>query len=151
MKGVTRAFGRALQAGCYPVALGRQPGQHAPMNRWLLVGAVNGLLAVAAGAFAAHGLEGRVAPRMLEIFQTAAQYHLIHALAIVGTSLIRGPGAKRAAIAAWLFTGGIVLFSGSLYFLVLANSTALVLATPLGGVSLLAAWAALAFAALKYE
>jgi uncharacterized membrane protein YgdD (TMEM256/DUF423 family) len=121
------------------------------MNRWLLVGAVNGFLAVAAGAFAAHGLEGRVAPRAMEIFQTGAQYHLTHALAIVGTSLIRGPGAGCAFIAGWLFTGGIVLFSGSLYFLVLANSTALVLATPLGGVSLLAGWAALAFAALKHE
>jgi uncharacterized membrane protein YgdD (TMEM256/DUF423 family) len=121
------------------------------MNRWLLVGAVNGFLAVAAGAFAAHGLEARVAPRALEIFQTGAQYHLTHALAIVGTSLVRGPAAKRAAIAAWLFTLGIVLFSGSLYFLVLANSNALVLATPLGGVSLLGGWAALAFAALKHD
>ena len=121
------------------------------MNRWLLVGAVNGFLAVAAGAFAAHGLEGRVAPRALEIFQTGAQYHLTHALAIVGTSLIRGPGAGCASIAGWLFTGGIVLFSGSLYFLVLANSSLLVLATPLGGVSLLAVGAALAFAALKHE
>jgi uncharacterized membrane protein YgdD (TMEM256/DUF423 family) len=121
------------------------------MNRWLLVGAVNGFLAVAAGAFAAHGLEGRVSLRALEIFQTAAQYHLTHALAIVAASLVRGPGAGRASFAAWLFLAGIVLFSGSLYFLVLANSTALVLATPLGGVSLLAGWAALAFAALKHE
>ena len=121
------------------------------MNRWLLVGAVNGFLAVAAGAFAAHGLETRVPPRALEIFQTGAQYHLTHALAIVAASLVRGPGAARAAIAAWLFSVGIVLFSGSLYFMVLANSNALVLATPLGGVSLLAGWAALALAALKRD
>ena len=121
------------------------------MNRWLLVGAVNGFLAVAAGAFAAHGLEDRVAPRALEIFQTGAHYHLTHALAIIGASLVRGPGTARATIAAWLFTVGVVLFSGSFYFLVLANSTALVLATPLGGVALLAGWAALALAALKHE
>jgi uncharacterized membrane protein YgdD (TMEM256/DUF423 family) len=119
------------------------------MNKWLLVGAVNGFLAVAAGAFGAHGLEGRVTARALEIFQTGVGYHLTHALAIVAAGLIGGPAAARATLAAWLFTLGIVLFSGSLYFMVLADSNALVLATPLGGVCLLAGWAALAFAALK--
>ncbi|HEX3484624.1 MAG TPA: DUF423 domain-containing protein [Micropepsaceae bacterium] len=121
------------------------------MNRWLLVGAINGFLAVAAGAFAAHGLEPRVPARALAIFQTGAQYHLTHALAIVACGLVRGPGATRASIAAGLFTLGVVLFSGSLYFLVLANSTALVLATPLGGTSLLAGWVALGFAAFKRD
>ena len=119
------------------------------MNRWLFVGAVNGFLAVAAGAFAAHGLETRVAPRALEIFQTGAHYHLTHAIALVAVSLVRGPGAARANLAGWLFTVGIVLFSGSLYFLVLADSTALVLLTPVGGVSFLAGWVMLALAALK--
>jgi uncharacterized membrane protein YgdD (TMEM256/DUF423 family) len=120
------------------------------MNRWLFVGAVNGFLAVAAGAFAAHGLEARVDARALEIFQTGANYHLVHALAIVATaSVARGPAARAANVAAWFFTAGILFFSGSLYFLVLANSTAVVLATPLGGVSLLAGWAALGVAALK--
>jgi uncharacterized membrane protein YgdD (TMEM256/DUF423 family) len=121
------------------------------MNKRLLIGAVNGFLAVAAGAFAAHGLEARVSPRALEIFQTGAQYHLTHALATIATALVTGPAAARAAIAGWLFTAGIVLFSGSLYFMVLADSNALVLATPLGGVTLLAGWAALAFAALKRD
>ncbi|HEY4264599.1 MAG TPA: DUF423 domain-containing protein [Micropepsaceae bacterium] len=121
------------------------------MNGWLLVGAVNGFLAVAAGAFAAHGLEGRVSLRALEIFQTGAGYHLTHALAIVATSFVGGARGARAGVAAWLFTLGIVLFSGSLYFMVLADSTALVLATPLGGVCLLAGWAALGFAALKHD
>ena len=112
---------------------------------------MSGFLAVAAGAFAAHGLEGRVSPRALGIFQTGAQYHLTHALAIVACALVRGPGAARAGVAAGLFTLGVVLFSGSLYFMALADSNALVLATPLGGVSLLAGWAALAFAALKRD
>jgi uncharacterized membrane protein YgdD (TMEM256/DUF423 family) len=119
------------------------------MNRWLFVGAVNGFLAVAAGAFAAHGLEARVTPRSLEIFQTGAHYHLAHAIALVAVSLVRGPGGTFANLAGWLFTVGIVLFSGSLYFLVLADSTALVLLTPMGGVSFLAGWALLALAALK--
>ena len=121
------------------------------MNKWLLVGAANGFVAVAAGAFAAHGLEPRVPARALAIFQTGAHYHLTHALAIIACAFIRGAGAPRAAIAAGLFTLGVVLFSGSLYFLVLANSTALVLATPLGGVSLLAGWVALGLAALKRD
>jgi len=119
------------------------------MNRWLFVGAINGFLAVAAGAFAAHGLETRVPPQALEIFQTGAHYHLAHAIALVAVSLVRGPGVPRANVAGWLFTAGIVLFSGSLYFLVLADSTALVLLTPLGGVSFLAGWVMLALAALK--
>ena len=120
------------------------------MNRWLLVGAVNGFLAVAAGAFAAHGLETLVTPRALEIFQTGAHYHLTHALAIVATSLItRDKAVSHANLAAWLFTVGIVLFSGSLYFRVLTGSNALALITPLGGLSLLAGWAALGMAALK--
>ena len=120
------------------------------MNRWLVVGAVNGFLAVAAGAFAAHGLESIVAPRALEIFQTGAHYHLTHALAIVATSLVTRPEAgPRANLAAWLFTIGIVLFSGSLYFMVLTGSNAPALITPLGGLSLLAGWVALAMSGLK--
>ena len=119
------------------------------MNRWLFVGAVNGFLAVAAGAFAAHGLEPRVTPRALEIFQTGAHYHLTHAIALVAVSLVRGPAAALANLAGWLFTVGIVLFSGSLYFLVLADSTALVLLTPVGGVSFLGGWVMLALAAWK--
>ena len=120
------------------------------MNKWLLVGAVNGFLAVAAGAFAAHGLESRLDVRALQIFDTGAHYHLTHALAVVATALVpKGPAAKFAGLAAWLFTAGIVLFSGSLYFLVLANSNALVLLTPVGGLSFLVGWLTLAYAALK--
>ena len=120
------------------------------MNRWLFAGAVNGFLAVAAGAFAAHGLESKVDARALQIFETGAHYHLTHALAIVAVALVpMGPATKLAGIAAWLFAAGIVLFSGSLYFLVLAGSNALVLLTPLGGLSFLAGWLTLACAALK--
>jgi uncharacterized membrane protein YgdD (TMEM256/DUF423 family) len=120
------------------------------MNRWLFVGAVNGFLAVAAGAFAAHGLETKVDARTLQIFETGAHYHLTHALAVVAVALVpRGPANRSANLAAWLFTAGIVLFSGSLYFLVLADSDALVLLTPLGGLCFLAGWLTLAFAALK--
>ena len=120
------------------------------MNRWLFVGAVNGFLAVAAGAFAAHGLETRVDARALQIFQTGAHYHLTHALALVAVALVpKGAATRMLGLAGWLFTAGIVLFSGSLYFLVLAGSNALVLLTPLGGLAFLAGWLTLAYAALK--
>jgi len=117
---------------------------------WLLVGAVNGFLAVTAGAFAAHGLEGRVDTRSLEIFSTGAHYHAIHALAIVAASYLTAKSA-RAVVAVWLFSAGILFFSGSLYFLALTGSTALVLVTPLGGIAFLMGWTALAFAALERE
>lgn len=120
------------------------------MNIWQFVGAVNGFLAVGAGAFGAHGLEGRVDSRALEIFNTAAHYHLVHALATVVAALCaRGAASSLANLAALFFTTGAVLFSGSLYFMVLAGSNALVLVTPLGGLCFLAGWAALALTALK--
>ena len=120
------------------------------MNLWLLIGAGNGFTAVAFGAFGAHGLEGRVDARAMEIFNTAAHYHLIHALVGVAAALAATGARKgRAEAAAALFTIGTLLFSGSLYFMVLAGSNALVLATPLGGLCFLAGWAMLAFSALK--
>jgi uncharacterized membrane protein YgdD (TMEM256/DUF423 family) len=120
------------------------------MNKWLVVGGVNGFLAVAAGAFAAHGLESKVDERTLQIFQTGAHYHLTHALAMVAVALVpKGSANRIASLAGWLFAAGIVLFSGSLYFLVLANSDALVLVTPLGGLCFLAGWLTLAYAGIK--
>ncbi len=119
------------------------------MNVWLLSGAVNGFLAVAAGAFGAHFLQSRLDAQSLSTFETAAHYHLIHAVAIVAAGLAAEFSGRRAAgVAALLFTAGIVLFSGSLYYLVLARSTSLVLLTPVGGLLFLAGWAALAVAAV---
>lgn len=117
------------------------------MNVWLLVGAISGFLAVAAGAFGAHLLQSRLDANSLSIFQTAAHYHLVHSVAVVAAALAAGQGRKSAAVAALLFTVGIVLFSGSLYYLVLTRSNALVLLTPIGGLLMLAGWAALAVAA----
>ena len=117
------------------------------MKLWLFAGAINGFLAVAAGAFGAHALQSRLDAQNFSIFQTAAHYHLMHALAVVAAALaLAATGRRAAAAAALLFTAGIVLFSGSLYFMVLARSNALVLLTPVGGLFLLAGWAALAFA-----
>ena len=114
---------------------------------WLTTGALLGSTAVALGAFGAHGLKARVPADLLAVFDTAARYHLVHALAIVALAWVadRFPGACATA-AGWLFLAGILLFSGSLYLMVLTGARALGAITPLGGLSLIAGWVALALA-----
>ncbi len=115
---------------------------------FLLMGAISGAVAVAAGAFGAHALKARLAADLLAIWQTGAQYQLAHALALLAAGLLAGraPGAASAS-AGWLFLAGTVLFSGSLYALALSGVRALGAVTPLGGVAFLGGWAALAWAA----
>jgi uncharacterized membrane protein YgdD (TMEM256/DUF423 family) len=102
-------------------------------------GAVLGFLGVAAGAFGAHALQGRLAPDLLAVWETAARYQLMHAVVLVFTGWI---GAR---LAGRLFTAGIVIFSGSLYMLALTGTRWLGAVTPLGGLCLLAGWLALAW------
>ena len=104
-----------------------------------VAGAGLGFLGVLAGAFGAHALQGRLAPDLLAVWETAARYHLIHALALVFAGWI---GARAAG---WLFVCGIVIFSGSLYGLALTGTRWLGAITPLGGLCLLAGWLALAW------
>ncbi|TCW39957.1 DUF423 domain-containing protein [Marichromatium gracile] len=119
-----------------------------PARPWLVVGALCGLTSVALGAFGAHGLDGRVEPRMLANWHTAADYLATHALAILvcGALLVARPRAAGVALAAWLFFAGIALFSGSLFALVLSGVRGLGMVTPIGGMLLLGGWLALAFA-----
>lgn len=120
------------------------------MRLWLMIAAINGFLAVAAGAFAAHGLQGHLDAHAREIFETGARYHMYHALALGLTAFaMRGAASEAAKMAAAFFLGGIVLFSGSLYLLALTGITTFALVTPIGGVAFLAGWAALAWAAYK--
>ena len=116
---------------------------------WLTTGALLGATAVAIGAFGAHGLKARVTPDLLAVFETAARYHLVHALAIVAVAWAaeRFPGHCVTA-AGWLFFAGILLFSGSLYLLVLTGARGLGAVTPLGGLAFIAGWIALALAPL---
>jgi uncharacterized membrane protein YgdD (TMEM256/DUF423 family) len=117
------------------------------MNAWLVIAGVNGALAVAAGAFAAHGLESRLDQHAHEIFETGARYQMYHALAIGLAALaMRGTGAELARYAAALFLAGIVLFSGSLYLLALSHWRPAAFVTPVGGLFFLAGWIALAWA-----
>jgi len=122
------------------------------MNAWLFVAAINGALAVAAGAFAAHGLQARLDPHALQVFETGARYHMYHALAIGLAALaIRDLAATPAAIAAGFFLAGILLFSGSLYLLALTGTKVFGIVTPFGGVCFLIGWGFLAFAATRLK
>ncbi|MCH7521120.1 MAG: DUF423 domain-containing protein [Candidatus Marinimicrobia bacterium] len=117
---------------------------------WMAIGALFAFLGVALGAFGAHALRTRITPRDLEIFDVAVRYQLTHALALLITGLIlwwRGLDVSRLlVITPWLFTAGIILFSGSLYALVLTGKRWLGAVTPLGGVLFLAGWLLLAVA-----
>jgi uncharacterized membrane protein YgdD (TMEM256/DUF423 family) len=121
------------------------------MNTWLLVAAINGFVAVAAGAFGAHGLQGRLDAHALEIFETGARYQMYHALAIgLAAFAARTDAASTTAnAAAGFFLAGIVLFSGSLYLLALTGARAVAFVTPFGGLAFLIGWIALAWAATK--
>jgi uncharacterized membrane protein YgdD (TMEM256/DUF423 family) len=122
------------------------------MNLWLLIAAINGALAVASGAFAAHGLQGRLDAQALQTFETGARYHMYHALAIgLAAFAIRDAAATPATAAAGFFLAGILLFSGSLYLLALTGARMLGLVTPFGGVCFLIGWGFLAFAATRLK
>lgn len=117
---------------------------------FLLLGALAAGLAVAAGAFGAHGLRARLTPELLAVFETGARYHMYHALgllAVAWTASVR-PGPATIAAGAF-FVAGIVLFSGSLYALALSGIRWLGAITPLGGLCFLAGWVALAWAASR--
>ncbi len=113
---------------------------------WLAAGAINGLVSVAMGAFAAHGLKDRVTAEALDWVRTASSYEMWHALALIGVALLTAHGTTRAL---WLagcgFLAGCVLFSGSLYLLALSSWRGFAFVTPMGGVALLIGWAALAW------
>src|SRR2546425_2724615 len=101
---------------------------------FMLIGAVAALIGVGFGAFGAHGLRARLSPEMLAVFETGVRYQMYHAFAILITALalVRFDG-WLIRTAGWLFTAGIVLFSGSLYALALTDVRVLGAITPIGG------------------
>jgi uncharacterized membrane protein YgdD (TMEM256/DUF423 family) len=114
------------------------------MSNERLLAAVGGILAflsVAAGAFGAHALRSRLSPELLATFETAARYHMYHALAVLIAVLAYGRWAGHQTIwAGWAFVIGTTIFSGSLYLLTLTGVRWLGAITPIGGVTLLAGW-----------
>ncbi len=118
---------------------------------FLFIAALSGFLAVALGAFGAHGLKARLSEDMMAVYQTAVQYHFYHTLALLAVAVLLAGGLQSAALRAsgWLFAAGIVVFSGSLYALALSGMRVLGAVTPLGGLLFLAGWVALAAAAYR--
>jgi uncharacterized membrane protein YgdD (TMEM256/DUF423 family) len=141
--------------------VGIDTGMSSLSRRWLAIGALIGAIGVALGAFGAHGLEGFLErqgysgddlTRRLSIFETAIRYQLFHALALVlvGLALDRQP-TPWWRFATWAFLIGVVLFSGLLKVLTIAGPawSWLGAVVPLGGVSMIVGWVALAVGAIR--
>lgn len=114
------------------------------------IGALSAAVAVLLGSFAAHALKGRLAPEQLAVFETGVRYQLAHALGLLAAAwAVERFAGDAARWGGWLLVAGSVLFSGSLYLLVLTGVRWLGLVTPFGGVAFIVGWVLLAMAALR--
>lgn len=117
---------------------------------FFILGALSAFLGVAAGAFGAHGLKGRISAEMLAVFEVGVRYQMYHVLGLFAAAWAMGKWPTSAAAAGgWCFVIGTVLFSGSLYLLSVTGARWLGAVTPLGGLAFLAGWGCLAWAAWK--
>lgn len=109
---------------------------------YFVIGAINAALAIALGAFGAHGLEGHITDRGLEVFETGVKYHMYGALGLMLVALMDkvAGGGKGALIGGRLLLAGMLIFSVSLYVLALTGINKLGMITPIGGVVMLAGW-----------
>jgi uncharacterized membrane protein YgdD (TMEM256/DUF423 family) len=115
-------------------------------RHFLGVGALSACVAVAAGAFGAHGLRDIVSADRLVVWETAARYQMYHALGLLIVAYLASQKtAGPARLGGWLFVAGTILFSGSLYALTLTGITILGAITPLGGLAFIAGWLVLAW------
>lgn len=120
-----------------------------------MFGAVFGAMSVACGAFGAHALRNKVTsgelePRLLEVWHTAAEYQMSHALALLAVAwLISQVDTTAATVSGWAFVAGTLIFCGSLYAMTLTGIRVLGAITPIGGVAFIVGWIALAVAASK--
>ena len=119
---------------------------------WTATAAIVLALAVAIGAFGAHGLQGRLDAYSMGVYEKGVFYHFIHALGMLAVPLLVRAGIVSQAAGTWtgwLLLAGIVLFSGSLYVLAITGIRTLGAITPFGGASFIAAWVVLAVCALR--
>lgn len=125
-------------------------------NPFLVSGSVYGLLAVMLGAFGAHALRAKLSANLMSSYETAVQYQLVHALALllVGALAYQMPASRSLQVGGWFFIAGVALFSGSLYLLSLTGLRQLGnfnigLVTPMGGICLIIGWLLLCLAFLR--
>lgn len=128
------------------------------MSFWIFAAALNAFMAVGMGAFAAHGLEGRVEPVALGWIETASQYGLTHAVALLAVSLFAGyqeanavPRLRYLMLVQAGFLAGCIFFSGTLYIMALTGLRFLGAVVPLGGTAFLFAWLVLMIAGLRWR
>lgn len=118
---------------------------------FIILGALNAAVAVGFGAFGAHGLEGRISARLIEVYQTGVQYHIMHALGLLAIGLVAAHigGSALIAWAGWLLFAGIIIFSGSLYTMAFTGIGWLGAITPIGGTAFIAGWILLVIAVIR--
>lgn len=119
---------------------------------FFVLGSLIGGIGVAIGAFGAHGLKNRIPPEILDSWEVAVRYQMYHALALIAVAwaITQWPAeVKLLSVGGWAFMGGILLFSGSLYILVLSGIKWLGAITPVGGVAFVVGWACLVIASLR--
>ncbi len=125
------------------------------MPFFIIAGAVNAAIAVAFGAFGAHALKEKLSEHYLAIWETAVQYQMFHALALLAVGILMSPSlfgsVTQLSWAGYLILAGIIIFSGSLYVLSLTGIGILGAITPIGGVAFIAGWIMLIVAAIKFS
>ncbi len=122
------------------------------MRTFLIVAAISGFLAVMLGAFGSHGLQGKITERLFSAYKTGVDYQFYHTLALLCVALLMQWRPSAAFMwAGYLFIGGIVLFSGSLYLMAFGGPKWLGPVTPLGGVCFMLGWSSLLLGALKAD
>lgn len=119
--------------------------------KYFMNGAINAAVAIALGAFGAHGLEDRVSAHYIEVFETGVRYHMYIALGLMLVSLLaKYIGESKLLLnGARLLFAGMLIFSGSLYILVLTDFSKLGMITPIGGVAMIAGWICVVLSAKK--
>lgn len=123
------------------------------VRTFMIFAAISGFLAVVVGAFAAHGLKGRLPPDLIEVIKTGGQYQMYHALALlcVALLLVHKPADVGLKACGWAFILGSLMFSGSLYALAMGAPRWLGPITPLGGLCFLVGWTLLAVAGWRMK
>ncbi len=117
---------------------------------FFVLGALSAFIAVAAGAFGAHGLKSRMSAEMLSVFEVGVRYQMYHALALIAVAWVQAKyPSSIVTTGGWFFVIGTILFSGSLYLLSVSAVRWLGAITPLGGLAFLAGWVCIAWGAWR--